>query len=121
MRSCSKCGSIPRISAESLIFIIVLEASSRDFVIGLPWELPYADNLVLTTDNLENAKELRKWREGVKSRGLRMNKSKTKVLINSADGAPVSSSGVWPRVVCKKDVGGNSILCIVCGGWVLQR
>ena len=40
-----------------LLFIIVLEALSRDFRVDLPWELLYADDLVLIADSLRGAKE----------------------------------------------------------------
>ena len=36
-----------------LLFIIVLEALSREFRTGLPWELLYADDLVLMADSIE--------------------------------------------------------------------
>ena len=39
-----------------LLFIIVLEALSREFRTGLPWELLYADNLRLMADSIENWK-----------------------------------------------------------------
>ena len=37
-----------------LLFIIVLEALSRDNRSGLPWELLYADDLALMADNLQD-------------------------------------------------------------------
>lgn len=39
----------------------------------------------------------------------------------SVDSEPVSSSCDWPCAVCKRDMGGNSILRIVCGDWVHIR
>ena len=36
-----------------LLFIIVLEALSREFRTGLPWELLYANDLVLMADSIE--------------------------------------------------------------------
>ena len=41
-----------------LLLIIVLEALSRDFRVGLPWELLYADDLVLIADSLRGAEEV---------------------------------------------------------------
>ena len=36
-----------------LLFIIVLEALSREFRSGVPWEDLYADDLVIIADSLE--------------------------------------------------------------------
>ena len=36
-----------------LLFILVLEALSREFRTGVPWELLYADDLVIIADSLE--------------------------------------------------------------------
>ena len=36
-----------------LLFIIVLEALSREFHSGVPWEYLYADDLVIITESLE--------------------------------------------------------------------
>ena len=40
-----------------LLFIIVLEVLSRDFKVGLPWELLYADDLVHIADSFRGAEE----------------------------------------------------------------
>ena len=37
----------------SLLFILVLEALSRQFRTGVPWELLYADYLAVMADSLE--------------------------------------------------------------------
>ena len=42
-------GSVP----SPLLFIIVLEALSREFRSGVPWEDLYADDLVIIADSLE--------------------------------------------------------------------
>ena len=39
-----------------LLFAIVMEALSRECRIGCPWELLYADDLVIMSDNLEDLK-----------------------------------------------------------------
>ena len=36
-----------------LLFILVLEALSRQFRTGVPWELLYADDLAVMADSLE--------------------------------------------------------------------
>ena len=64
-----------------LMFIIVLEASSREFREGLPMELLYADNLVLMAESEELLMErLRKWKNVMEAKGLRVNVDKTKAM-----------------------------------------
>ena len=36
-----------------LSFIVILESFSREFRSGCPWELVYADDLVLAAENME--------------------------------------------------------------------
>ena len=40
-----------------LLFIIVLEALSREFRADVPWKDLYADDLVIIADSLENVPE----------------------------------------------------------------
>ena len=57
-----------------LLFILVLEALSREFRTGVPWELLYADDLVVIADSLEECiSKLRVWKAGMESKGLRVN------------------------------------------------
>ena len=54
-----------------LLFILVLEALSREFHTGVPWELLYADDLVIIADSLEECiSKLRAWKAGMDSKGL---------------------------------------------------
>jgi len=49
-----------------LLFVIVMEALSREFRVGLPWELLYADDLVVidkTEDDL--IKRLNNWKDNM--------------------------------------------------------
>ena len=65
-----------------LLFIIVLEALSREFRAGVPWEDLYADDLVIINDSLEECvRRLLLWKEAMEKKGLRVNAGKTKVLI----------------------------------------
>ena len=48
-----------------LLFIIVIEAVSMGFRIGSPWELLYADDLVIISETLEGlVSSLEKWLRG---------------------------------------------------------
>ena len=64
-----------------LLFIIVLEALSNKFRIGLPCELFYADDLVLLAESEEKLLEMiRQWKDGMEQKWLRVNIGKTKVI-----------------------------------------
>ena len=67
-----------------LLFIVLLEALSREFSEfreGPSMELLYADDLALMADSEELLMEkLRKWKTGMKAKGLRVNAGKTKVM-----------------------------------------
>ena len=57
-------------SLRQLLLILVLEALSRQFRTGVPWELNYADDLVLIVDTQEECITKRKaWKAGMKSKG----------------------------------------------------
>ena len=73
-----------------LLFIIVMEALSRNFRGGLPMELLYADDLVLMAESEELLMvKLRKWKEGMEEKGLRVNMGKTKVMRCQVDAREV--------------------------------
>ena len=57
-----------------LLFIIVMEAVTHSVREGLPWEMLYADDLVLVGKCEEELKEkLMKWNECLKDKGLQIN------------------------------------------------
>ena len=93
-----------------LLFIIVLEAFSRQFRAGVPWEDLYADDLVIIADSLEECvRRLLIWKEAMEKKGLRVNAGKTKVMICGTDLDLLQSSGEYPCAVCRTGVGNNSI------------
>ena len=97
-----------------LSFIIVLEALSREFRTGCPWELLYGDDLVLLADTMDELlSKLGNWKKRLEARGLRVNMCKTKIMISGKNLHPLRDSGKHPCGVCRKGVGSNSILC--CG------
>ena len=105
-----------------LLFIIVLEALSREFREGLPTELLYTDDLVLIAETKELLLEkVRKWKEGMEKKGLRVNAGKTKVMQCRVSRFQSEDSGKHPCGVCRKGVGNNSILCVKCLKWVHKR
>ena len=55
-----------------LLFIIVLEALSCEFLCGVPWEDLYADDLVIIAESLEECvRRLLTWIEAMEEKGLR--------------------------------------------------
>ena len=85
-----------------LLFIIVLEALSREFREGLPMELLYADDLVLVAETEELLMEkLRKWKKGMELKGLRVNIGKTKVKRCQVRIGQAEDSGKFPCGVCR--------------------
>jgi len=60
--------------------MIVMEAISREFRVDLPWELLYADNLVVVAENEEDLiKRVNECKDNVDNKGVRVNMNKTKV------------------------------------------
>jgi len=73
----------------SLLFVIVMEALSREFRVALPWELLYADDLVVIAETEDDlTKRLNEWKDNMENKGMRVNMYKTNVTI----------SGEWHNV-----------------------
>ncbi|XP_057312826.1 uncharacterized protein LOC130654290 isoform X2 [Hydractinia symbiolongicarpus] len=105
-----------------LLFILVLEALSMEFRTGCPWELLYADDLVLIAESMEELVEkFEKWKKGLEEKGLKVNTAKSKVMISSIAAKCGLLVGKWPCGVCRKGVGSNSIFCQTCKHWVHKK
>jgi len=67
-----------------LLFVIVMEAISREFRVAVPWELLYADDLAVFAETEEELiKRLNEWKDNVESKGMRVSMNKTKVMISA--------------------------------------
>jgi len=98
-----------------LLFVIVIEAISREFRLALPWELRYADDLaVIAETEAELLKKLNDWKDNVESKGMRVNMNKTKVMISEERQMVRQKAVRWPCGVCNKGVGSNSLQCTSC-------
>ena len=65
-----------------LLFITVLEALSREYRSGVPWEDLYVDDLVIIAELLEECvRRPLTWKEAMEKKGLRVNAGKTKIMI----------------------------------------
>jgi len=92
-----------------------MEAISREFRVALPWELLYADDLVVIAEIKEDLiNRLNEWKNNVENRGMRVNINKTKVVISGERQKPVQKAARWPCGVCGRGVGSNSIQCTSC-------
>ena len=64
-----------------VLFIIVLEALSREFRTGCPWELLYADDLMISAESMEELLvKVHPWKTEMEKKGLRVNMGKTKIM-----------------------------------------
>ena len=105
-----------------LLFKLVLEESTKHCRRGDPWELLYADDLVLTADTKEGVEEMfNEWRSAMELRGLKINVAKTKLLISGKENVPAAPTGQYPCGICGRGVGVNSILCTACNRWCHHR
>ena len=58
-----------------LLFVIVTKAISREFIVVLPWQLLYADDLFVIAETEENLiKRLNEWKNNVENKGMRVSK-----------------------------------------------
>ena len=104
------------------LFIIVLEALSREFRSGVPWEDLYADDLVIIAESLEECvRRLLTWKEAMEQKELRVNAGKTKIMICGMRMNLLQSSDEFPCAVCRTVVGSNSIFCNGCKHWVHKK
>ena len=105
-----------------LLFIIVLEALSRECRTGCPWEDLYADDLAIIAESLKELSEkVEAWRGEMEKKGLRVNMGKTKVLVSGANLNVLKDSGKFPCAVCRSGAGSNSIFCRGCSHWVHKK
>ena len=93
-----------------LLFIILLEALSRQFHSGVPCEDFYANDLVIIAESLEECvRRLLTWKEAMDKKRLKVNAGKTKIVICGMGLDLLQSSGEFPCAVCHTGVGSNSI------------
>merc|ERR1711893_505773 len=105
-----------------LLFAIVMDTVTKPAREGLPWEILYADDLVLMADKEEDLmKMLVEWRGCLSSKGLKVNTGKTKVMVSAVGAGESREARVDPCGVCGDTVGANSILCTKCRRWIHNR
>ena len=83
-----------------LLFVIVLDALSHEFRTGTPWELLYADDLVISAETEEGLKmKLNKWKTEMEAKGLRVNMGKTKIMVSGVNLQTVNTHAVFAEKV----------------------
>ena len=102
-----------------LFFIIVLEAPSREFRTGCPWKLLYADDLMISTESIEELLVMMQtWKTEIEKKDLRVNMGKTKIMVSGIHLDVLKKSGKDPCGVCQIAVGSSAILSGGCNRWV---
>ena len=106
-----------------LLFIIVLEALSKEFRTGCPWELLYADDLMISAESMEELLvKVQTWKTEMEKKGLRVNMGKTKIMESGINLEVLKKSGKYPCCVCQSGVGSsNAIFCGGCKRWVHKK
>jgi len=105
-----------------LLFVIVMEALSREFRVALPWELLYVDDLVVIAETEGDLiKRLNECKDLVENRDMRVNMNKTKVMISGEQQQVIQKAVRWPCGVCGRGIGNNSIQCTSCQMWVHRK
>ena len=105
-----------------LLFKLVMEEATKSIRRGDPWELLYADDLVLTAESRQEMEEmLITWSNAMELRGLKINIAKTKLLVSGKKNPTPTTSGCYPCAICNRGVGANSILCTNCNKWCHKR
>ena len=101
-----------------LLFIIVFDALYRDLRVGVPWQLFFADDLVIIAISHEECVErVKAWKEGLESKGLHVNLIKTKFMDYGLGLDIQLDSGKFPCTVCHTGVGEDmSYECLRCRG-----
>ena len=105
-----------------LLFITVMEEATKNCRESGPWELLYADDLVLTATTAEGVKQLfREWKADMEMRGLKVNMEKNRYMITGGVRPEPVQLGRYPCAVYGRGVGVNSILCVSCGKWCHKK
>ena len=105
-----------------LLFNLVLEEATKECSDGVPWDMLYADDLVLTGESKEEVLErFSRWKSAMESKGLKINIGKTKILITGKERETIVCSGEFPCGVCGRGVGQNSLTCAECNKWIHKR
>ena len=109
-------------SLSPLLFAIVMDVIACKCKKGLPWEVLYADDLVvMAVSEEELSRKIIAWKTSLSEKGLKVNTKKTQAMVSTASARPSKESGDYPCSICRKGVGANALKCITCKCWVHKR
>eukprot|EP00057_Strongylocentrotus_purpuratus_P028957 XP_011683431.1 PREDICTED: uncharacterized protein LOC753977 [Strongylocentrotus purpuratus] len=75
-----------------------MDVISKDIREGFPWELLYADDLVLMAKSeQELIARMSSWQAALEGKGLKVNAGKSKVMVSSADAGETEKTGEYPN------------------------
>ena len=104
-----------------LLFAMVIDEVTENARKGWMKQILYADDLVLMGETMEELREnFDEWREAFKSKRMRVNLGKTKLMVSGMEEEAFDSK-IDPCGVCGTRVMSNSVLCRACGKWVHAR
>ena len=93
-----------------LLFAAVMDVVSSEARSGLPFELLYADDLLIMAPTMEQlGRWVADWRASLIGKGLKVNAGKSKVMVGSNGRKIIVNSGKWHCGVCGKGVKANSV------------
>ena len=93
-----------------LLFNLVMQEATKECHRGVPWDMLYADDLIITGESKEEVeREFHLWKAALARRGLKINIDKTKNLVSGKEGVTPLPSGQHPCGVCARGVGVNSV------------
>lgn len=99
-----------------------MDEATKEARSEMPWELAYADDLVLTAESEgEVFQKFETWKAALEQRGLKINIEKTKLMVTGRQHSKNVQSGRWPCGCCGSGVGVNSLLCAKCKKWCHLR
>lgn len=96
------------------LLINVIEILSLYLRTGSPWELRYADDLVITAETPDELlQRFRVWKTNLQAKGLRVNIGKAKIMVSAHNALKPVEASKFSYGVCNKGVGSNSVKCFV--------
>ena len=94
------------------LLINVIEILSLYLRTGSPWELRYADDLVIIAETPDELlQRFRVWKTNLQAKGLRVNIGKAKIMVSAHNALKPVEASKFSYGVCNKGVGSNSVKC----------